>query len=132
MNAFTAGISSFSSMAIPLVAVALSLMIPIVAIITEHFQKKAKMRLIEKAIEHGANLDDISFEDPACNRPPMPYRGGMVTLAVGFGLLIASQVIDFGSDSFISLVTIGGAITGCVGLALLLNDYMNRDRFKAG
>ena len=109
MNAFTAGISDFSTMLIPLVVITLSLMIPIIAIITEHFQKKEKMRLMEKAIEHGANLENISLDDPSCNKPPMPYRGGMVTLAVGAGIFIASLVVDSGYAINMSFMTIGGS-----------------------
>ena len=112
---------------IPLVVVSLSMSIPIVAIITEHFQKKEKMRLMEKAIEHGVDPEQLSLDEP--KNPRLPYRGGMVMLAVGVGLLLTDRFVDFGFGGLHVPLMAGGLIVGLVGLALLINDYMNRDRF---
>ena len=45
-----------SGLILPVIAITLSLGIPIAAIITEYFQKKKKMELVEKAIEHGVDI----------------------------------------------------------------------------
>ncbi len=113
----------------PLIVVFMSLSIPIVAIITEHLQKKARMRLIEKAIEHGANLEDLKIEDSP-KGPQLPYRSGMISLAVGIALILSNNFLNitFGGLKFPLLV--GGLITSAIGLALLLNDWLNRDRIK--
>ncbi len=128
MNVFLADLTGFSGQIIPLVVVSLSMTIPIVAIVTDHLQKKERMRLMEKAIEHGADLENFSVEEP--EKPRLPYRTGMVTLAVGVGILIGSRFVNFGYSELDSVMRVGGAIAICVSLALLLNDWMNRERFK--
>ena len=122
------------SMLIPVIAVSFSMAIPIVAIITERFQKRDRMRLIEKAIEHGANIEDLNLEENDC-QPRLPYRNGMVCVAVGIGLIVGHSFVrdrlaayEVGELSLIILL--GGLIVGCVGLALLGNDYMNRDKLN--
>ena len=47
--------SQFMGLLLPIIVITLSMGIPIVAIITEHLQKQQKMRLMEKAIKHGAD-----------------------------------------------------------------------------
>jgi len=113
---------------LPLAVISLSMSIPIVAIVTEHFQKKERMRLIEKAIEHGANIDDLPLDEPA--RPHLPYRSGMVTLGIGAGLLMADRYAGLNFGSFTAPLGIGGVICAGVGAALLLNDWINRRRFR--
>ena len=121
--------SELTGLVLPIVVISLSMSIPIVAIVTEHLQKQARMRLIAKAIEHGANLEDLKLEDPD-ERPRLPYRSGMVMIAVGVALILANRIVNlsFGALEFPLLV--GGLITGCVGLALLLNDWLNRGQLQ--
>ena len=120
---------------IPVIMVTLSMAIPIVAIITDRFQKRDRMRLIEKAIEHGANLEDLKLEDPdECSGPRLPYRSGMINLAVGLALIIGHQVLQehliAANIQHLRLpLLLGGLIVSLVGLALLTNDWLNRDRF---
>jgi len=122
--------SGSAQVAIPVVAVTLSLCIPIVAIIVDHFQKKAKMRLVEKAIEHGVDISDINFDGECKEAAKLPYRDGMVTMAVGIGLLVAGRYLSAVSSILVGFAMVGGAICLCVGVALLVNDWMNRDRFR--
>ena len=115
---------------IPIIAVTLSLSIPIVAIIVEYKQKKNKAEVIKKAIENGVPIDNLQLDVP---KPRIPYRSGMVNLAVGigvalFGVLLGTIGPDIPGPAMASLVGIG-AIIGLVGLALLINDKMNYDRF---
>ncbi len=125
--------SEFGRMAIPVIAVAMSMAIPIVAIIVERFQKRDRMRLIEKAIEHGANLDELQLEEPE-TRPRLPYRNGMVCLATGAALVLGQKLAterfaSSGVEELGMFILLGGLIVGFVGLALLVNDHMNRDKF---
>lgn len=133
------GDMSWAGNSIPLVVVTLAMLIPIVAIVTEYFQKKEKMRLMEKAIEHGESLENLKLEpnlesliNGSSDRPKMPYRDGMVVFGVGAGLIISAYYVDLGVGVLESLMIIGGAVCVGVGVALLFNDYMNRDRFKQG
>ena len=130
MNAFLAStdFADLGKFLFPLIIVGMSMSIPIIAIITEHLQKKERMRLIEKAIEHGADLKNLDIED-APARPRLPYRSGMILLAVGVALYFGNQFIDtrFGGIHF--PMVFAGIICGCIGIAQLLNDLLNRDRF---
>jgi len=83
--------NDLTTLLIPLVVVSLSMCIPIVAIITEHFQKKEKMRLMEKALEHGVNPEALKLEDPP--KPRLPYRAGMVNVAVGVALVLGDRQV---------------------------------------
>ena len=115
------------------------MMIPIVAIIVEYFEKRDKMRVIEKAIEHGVKLDGLSLSDP--KKKKMPYRTGMILVAVGVGLIImaalASSVggggfpsVGNGRLSMMGLPMIGpGILVALIGIALLINDKMNYSRY---
>jgi len=76
---------------IPIVAIVFTFSVPIVAIIVEHFTKKSKMRVMEKAIEMGMPLDGLSLGDK--KGPRAPYRSGMVLVAIGIGVIILALVI---------------------------------------
>ena len=123
--------SSFdlASILIPLVVISLSMAIPIVAIITEHLQKKERMRLIEKAIEHGASLDSLNMDDPEPT-PRLPYRSGMIMVAVGAALIVGDHFVGINFGNIHLPLVVGGLITGFIGIALLLNDWLNRDKLQ--
>ncbi len=124
-----AGQKELINMLIPIIVVTLSMLIPIVAIIVDFLQKRERMRLIATALEHGANLEDLNLEDAAEKKKlRLPYRNGMVTLSVGVALLLADRFIGFDFGSFHFPLLAGGLVTSCVGTALLLNDWLNRNR----
>ena len=75
---------------------------------------------MEKAIEKGLPLEGLSLEDK--KGPRMPYRSGMITLAVGIGLGIAAFFI--GEMKMLGIA----AILCLIGIALIINDRMNYDR----
>lgn len=132
MNTFLASmeLGEMGSFLFPLVIIGMGMSIPIIAIITDHLQKKERMRLIEKAIEHGADLKDLHLEDLNSDdncKPRMPYRSGMILIAVGIALSVGHLFLDasFGSIHFPLLV--GGLLTGLIGVAQILNDWINRD-----
>ncbi|MCP4292052.1 MAG: hypothetical protein GY780_09510 [bacterium] len=118
----------FKQLLIPITVITLSMSIPIVAIITDHLQKKERMRLMEKAIEHGANLESLDFEDSANKQKKLPYRSGMVLVAVGIALLSADRFVGIEMFPFHLPLGLGGLIVLAVGIALILNDFMNRDQ----
>jgi len=111
---------------IPILAVGLSLMIPIVAIITDYFRKKDKLRVVEKAIEQGASLEGLDLNEK--KEPHMPYRAGMVCSAAGLGVAALGWFI--GEQEAVGPFLGVGAIVLFIGIALLLNDYINRDKLN--
>ncbi len=129
MTTILAAATTITQILLPLVVISLSMAIPIVAIITEHFQKKERMRLMEKAIEHGADLSSLQMDEP--QRPRMPYRGGMVTAAVGAGLLLVDRYKGWDVHGFVVPLAVAGFICVGVGVALIVNDWINRDRYRA-
>ncbi|MEJ2110582.1 MAG: DUF6249 domain-containing protein [Acidobacteriota bacterium] len=114
------------AMLIPIVAIVLGCGIPIVAIIFEHFTKKAKLRVIEKAIEQGQPVDELSLDGK--KRPRVPYRGGMIALAVGLGIgIFALLVGQSEGDALYPLLGVA-TIPALIGIMLIVNDRINYDR----
>ncbi len=111
---------------VPIFSVVLALSIPIIAIIVDYFHRKNKLRLFEKAIEKGVTLEGLSLEE---KRPRVPYRSGMVTLAVGIG--IAVFAFFMGSVEIEVFYPILGVafIPALIGIALIINDKINYDRY---
>lgn len=120
---------------IPLAAITLGCGIPIIAIIVDYFQKRTKARIIEKAIEKGVPIENLALDDP--RGPRMPYRSGMITAAVGIGMIVFGALLSSAlerageEDAFIGMATMGGAgaMVLIIGIAILINDRMNRHRF---
>jgi hypothetical protein len=112
---------------IPIFAIVFGLCIPIIAIIVEHFTKKSKMRVMEKAIEKGLSLEGLSLEDE--RKPRMPYRAGMIVLAAGLGVGIFAVLV--GQIRHEALFPILGfaSIPALIGIALIINDRINYDRY---
>lgn len=123
---------------IPLVAITLGCSIPIIAIVVDYFQKRTKARIIEKAIEKGVPIENLALDEPQGVR--MPYRSGMVTAAVGLGLMIFGFALGGAlqrsgdSEHFVANAIFGGggALVLLIGIALLVNDKMNYKRFFDG
>ncbi len=111
---------------IPVTAIVLALSIPIIAIIFEYFTKKSQMRVMEKAIEKGMPLEGLSLSDK--KGPRMPYRAGMITVAVGLGVgIFAVLVALMAKEALYPLLGLA-AIPTLVGLALIINDRINYSR----
>ena len=113
---------------IPIIAIIFGLSIPIVAIIVEHFTKKSKMRVMEKAIEKGLSLEGLSLEDEKKLR--MPYRAGMIVLAVGLGIGILAVLVGQINPQALFLLLGLGSIPTLIGVAMLINDRINYDRYS--
>lgn len=118
---------SILALSIPIIAILGGLSIPIVAIIAEHFTKKAKIRLMERAIEKGMPLEGFSLEEK--KKPRMPYRQGMMSLAIGLGVAVfAISVSHINAKALYPLLG-GAAILFLIGLASIINDRINYDRY---
>ena len=111
---------------LPFITVILALSIPIISIIVEYFNRKNKLKLFEKAIEKGVTLEGLSLEE---KRPRVPYRAGMVLLAVGIGMAVfAFLMAQIEIKAFYSIL--GAAfIPALIGIALIINDRINYDRY---
>ncbi len=131
-------LASTDEIIIPILAIGMSLSIPIIVIIVDYFQKRTKARIIEKAIEKGVPIENLAVDEPRRNR--MPYRSGMVMVAVGIGLAIFGFAIGAAmrqggeADYYIPRAVFGGsgALVLLIGVALLVNDKMNYQRFFNG
>ena len=109
-------------------AVVFGLAIPIVALIVDHFTKKSKMRVMEKAIEKGLSLEGLSLEDE--KKPRMPYRAGMIVLAVGLGIGIFAVLVGQVNPEGLFFLLGLGSIPMLIGIALIINDRINYDRYS--
>ena len=111
---------------IPIIAIMFGCGIPIVAIIFEHFTKKAKLRVIEKAIEQGQPVDELSLDGK--KGPRIPYRSGMVSLAVGLGLGIFALLMGYSEGDALYPLLGAASIPVLIGIVLIINDKINYDR----
>ena len=127
-----------AEMFIPMIAIVMVFGIPITAIVTEYFQKRNKARIFEKAIENNLPIENLTLDDEPRKR--LPYRSGMVMVATGIGVLIfgfamAWAMAESGEEDAHIMRAVfgaGGAIVLLIGVALLVNDKMNYDRFLNG
>lgn len=103
-------------------AVVLGCIIPIVSLIAEYYKKKGKLRVMEKAIEKGLPLEGLSLENE--RGPRVPYRSGMVVLAVGIGIGICAVLVENTGGFGVGIAS----ILLLIGLALIINDKINYDR----
>lgn len=102
---------------IPILGIVFGIGCGIVAIICDYFEKKNKMRVIEKAIDKGISLEGTSLDDKKGLR--VPYRSGMVFLAIGIGVGIFVLL-----DNEIDILGIA-SIPALIGIALIINDRIN-------
>ncbi len=119
---------SLSHVLVPIIAIVFALAIPIVSIIVDYFNKKNKMRVIEKAIEKGLSLEGLSFPEEK-KGPRLPYRGGMVVLAVGLGVGIFAVLLGAVEPKALYPILGIGSILTLLGIALIINDRINYDRY---
>lgn len=112
---------------VPIFAIVFSLSIPIIAIIVDHFNRKTKMKVIEKAIEKGVTLEGLSLEEK--KEPRVPYRSGMIILAVGLGIAIFALFVGQTEEKALYPLLGIGSIPALIGIALIINDRMNYDKY---
>ena len=128
---------------VPILFFAFVFGIPITAIIMESRDKRSRDRVIEKAIESGADLDQVlrALPEKARRRRRRPYRRGLTLIAIGAALLVVRQVSlvpdsaayagglpGMGpqtSEAAFGFL-IGGTITLFLGVAMVLADLLNR------
>jgi len=96
--------------------------IPLAIIIAQHLEKKGKLRVMEKAIEKELPLEGLSLENE--RGPRVPYRTGMIVLAIGIGIGIGAVFVENMTELGLGVAS----ILSLIGLALIINDKMNYDR----
>jgi len=111
---------------IPIISIIMVFSIPIAAIITEHLQKNKKADVIQKAIEAGVPIENLKFDAP---KTRLPYRSGMVTLAVGVGISLIAWLNGDTMEEGGGFMLGAGVLVALIGLALLINDRMNYEKF---
>lgn len=96
-----------------------------------HNAKLRRADLIEKAIELGAPVGDLSLSE---EKPRLPYRKGMIMGSIGFAFLLVAESASKGAEesartagSWFGLV---GGLLFLIGIALVLNDFINRKRLS--
>ncbi len=120
---------------IPIIA----MFIPIVAIIMSYYEKKAKMKVLERAIEKGVEINNLDLGD--YSHPKFPYRSGMIALSCGIGIIIfgiffgmiggENSIPEIGSSITMYVLIGSGAIVALIGAALIANDRMNISRYES-
>ena len=111
---------------IPIVFFVFGISIPIIAIIVEYLTRKSKMQLMEKAIEKGVPLEGLALENKRGKR--VPYRSGMVLLAIGLGVCIFAILVGQSeADALYPLLGVA-SIPTLIGIALIVNDKINHAR----
>jgi hypothetical protein len=128
---------------IPLVAILGGLSIPVFVFYFAHRKSQLQAELIEKALEQGLSIEEIhellarqgfvAKEDTP--KREIPFRRGLTLLAVGVAFYLAANPQVIAAD--FSPVEIAGSIGTllplllmALGLANLLTDVLNYDRFK--
>jgi len=130
---------------IPIVAILGGLSIPIIAIYFTHRKNQLQADLIEKALAQGLSVEEIADllsrqgfgEKDARRKHQLPFRKGLVLLAIGAAFFLAANpgAIDadyeatrmFGSaGNFVPLLLMA------LGVANLITDVLNLDRYKRG
>ena len=119
---------------LPTVFVLGGLSIPVFWFYFDSRNKASRDKVIGQALEAGAPLEDIKEMlaeggSAAKNQRRMPFRKGLILMAIGFGLLMSRQLgfFDQGDGQGAGVF---GLIAFFLGIALLLSDFFNRKRFS--
>lgn len=115
--------SNAEEVLIPVVAIVMSLGIPIAWFYFDSRNKRARYQAIEKL---AVNVQDpeaiarlLKDEREHKFRQRTPYHRGFVTLAIGAALLIAAPDHREGPPQWVGLMLL------FIGIALLLSDFLN-------
>ena len=121
---------------IPIIAIAGGLSIPIFWFFFESKNKASRDRMVEKALESGAPLEevrDLLTEDGAKTKDirKMPFRKGLILMALGAGLLMSRELEFFGPSGTeeSGMAGVFGLCGLLLGAALFTSDIFNRKRF---
>ncbi len=117
---------------LPAIAIVGSMSIPILWFYFDSRNKASRDKVIGKALESGTPIDEVKemLSDRESERSAvrrMPYRKGLILMAIGFGLFISERMEFFHNDA--GPMAGFGIIGMCLGFALLVSDIFNRNRF---
>jgi hypothetical protein len=120
----------------PILVVGGGMSIPIFYFYFESRNKASRDRVIEKAVESGAPLEDVKhiFADQEAQNKSvrkMPFRKGLILMALGGGMLLSRELGFFGPSGS-EEAGLGGVFGICgllLGAAIFVSDFFNRKRF---
>lgn len=110
---------------IPIVAIVMTMAVPIAWFYFHNRSKEARYRAMERMAQAGQDpkmLERLLADEPASTRPyrRQPYRSGLICCAIGAAFLIAGGDRHNGPEPWVGLMLV------FLGLALMLGDFMNR------
>lgn len=108
---------------IPIVAIVMTMSIPIAWFYFDNRNKEARYRAMERLAQGGQDpkmLERLLADEPVARRvnQRQPYRSGLICIAIGAAFLLAAD-----HDSPPNWV---GTLMLFIGLALIVGDLMNR------
>ncbi len=113
---------------VALIAILAAFSIPVFWLYFDHKAKERRAKVLEKALEVGTPPEDVmhALQDGSCRRRHrIPYRKGLVLLAIGGAMLCAAKIGLGQGDDGLPLV---GLILSFLGVAFLLSDFFNRNQ----
>lgn len=114
---------------IALCAILGSFCIPIAWFYFDHKSKERRARVMEKALEVGKSTEEVAqlLKSPDAPRKdsPIPYRKGLILIAIG-GAMLFVYSNNMGGSHRDSGMPVAGTILTFLGLAFLISDFFNR------
>ena len=115
--------SNAEEVLIPVVAIVMSMGIPIAWFYFDSRNKRARYQAVEKlatSVQDPATIEHLlKGERDARERRRRPYHSGFIVLAVGAGLMVAGPDRHEGPPEWI------GTMLLFIGVALLISDFLN-------
>lgn len=113
---------------IPILAVVMTLLIPIAWFYFDHRNKRARYQALERLAQSGQDprmMERLLAGEPrhdARSGRRTPYKGGLICVAIGLTFMIGAERYYFhdGPPGWIGLLLL------LIGLALLLSDFLSR------
>lgn len=107
---------------IPIIAIVMTLSIPIAWFYFDNRNKEARYRTMERLAQGGQDpkmLERLLQDEPVARRTQrQPYRSGLICIAIGAAFLLAHD--HDGPPNWV------GMLMFFIGVALILGDLMNR------
>ena len=111
---------------IPIIAIVMTMSIPIAWFYFDNRNKEARYRAMERLAQGGQDpkmLERLLHDEPVARRTPrQPYRSGLICIAIGAAFLLATD--HDGPPNWVGMLML------FIGLALILGDLMNRKQAR--
>ena len=116
---------------IPLVAIALGIALAFWAVYWGHQKRRLQYQERQLMIEKGLTPPPVMPDERKRVSPEDCLRRGIILLALGIGLAVASLAVlaNFSNDrELVGIVAVAGAIVGSLGLGNLVYYFVARNR----